>query len=215
MWRTAPYRTAKYRPAPSRDRVSASRHRWPALVCLAAGCAASPWSVPVQTQPASNPFLLPVVVSPQNTERTWERCVDVLHQYKFRIERENRAAGTIETSYKVGSGLLEPWHHDSAGFSQRLESTLQSIRRRVIVRVMPDDADAGYLVGVEAFKEREDLAGPAANSPGGATFNEYADGNEDLSDAVGQAGPSAWIPLGRDLTLEADVLQSLQLALTQ
>ena len=186
------------------------------LATALAGCASAPWAVPVETQPRSNPFLLPVAVSPRATERTWERCVDVLHQYKFRIARENRPAGTIETEYKVGSGLLEPWHHDSVGAAQRLESTLQSIRRRVIVRVLPDESDAGYLVGVEAFKEREDLAGEAATDPGGATFNEYVSGDaDDLGDAVGTAGSSAWFPLGRDPALEADLLQSLQIALTR
>ena len=182
---------------------------------LLVGCASSPWSVPVETQPRSNPFLLPVQVTPATSERTWERCVDVLHQYKFRIARENRPAGTIETEYKVGSGLLEPWHHDSVGAGERLESTLQSIRRRVIVRVMPDESGAGFLIGVGAFKEREDLGGPAATNPGGATFNEYRAPDPDLNQAVGQVGVSSWIPLGRDLRLEADLLQSLQLALSE
>ena len=171
--------------------------------------------MPVETQPRSNPFLLPIAASPTAKEQTWERCVDVLHQYKLRIARENRAAGTIETEYKVGSGLLEPWHHDSAGVTERLESTLQSIRRRVIVRMLPDDNGSGLLVGVEAFKEREDLAGPAATNPGGATFNEYPNGFNDLNQAVGAAGESGWFPLGRDLALEADLLQSLQIALTR
>ena len=202
------------------------RRRWPAVprhraiaaaaVTALAGCAAAPWAVPVETQPRSNPFLLPVAVSPRASERTWERCVDVLHQYKFRIARENRPAGTIETEYKVGSGLLEPWHHDSVGAAARLESTLQSIRRRVIVRVLPDESEAGYLIGVEAFKEREDLAGEAATDPGGATFNEYVgEGVGDLGDAIGTAGQSGWFPLGRDAVLEADLLQSLQIALTR
>lgn len=178
------------------------------------GCA-TPFTVPVETQPAANPFLLPIGSNAKNFETTWERCVDVLHQYKFAIERENRPAGTIETEYKVGSGVLEPWHPDSVNAAARLESTFQSIRRRVIVRVIPDDQGAGYLVGVEAFKEREDIPGRVNNTPGGGTFNEYDPGDRDVSLAVGQSQLSGWVPLGRDIPLERDLLSSLQIALSE
>ena len=177
------------------------------------GCAAL--SVPVETQPTANPFLLPIGTSPQSHERTWERCVDVLHQYRFSIARENRQAGTIETEYKVGAGLLEPWHPDSVNPAARLESTLQSIRRKVIVRIIPDDAGTGYLVGIEAFKEREDLPTGVSKTRGGSTFNEYELDNRDHSRAIDSDSLSGWIPLGRDTALERDLLQSLQLALTQ
>ena len=185
------------------------------LAALLGGCAGNPLGVPVQTQPRSNPFLLPVAVSPQSRELVWERCVDVLHQYKFRIARENRPAGTIETEYKVGAGVLEPWHHDSVGFTERMESTLQSIRRRVIVRITPDENGDGFLVGVEAFKEREDLREPAGGTIGGATFNEYGTPDRDLRGAVDPFGNSGWVPLGRDLKLEADMVQSMQLSLSR
>lgn len=177
------------------------------------GCAS--FGVPVETQPAANPFLLPIGTSPQSFENTWERCVDVLHQYKFAIQRENRPAGTIETEYKVGAGVLEPWHPDSVNAAARLESTFQSIRRKVIVRIIPDDEGAGFLVGIEAFKEREDLPAGVANTRGGSTFNEYDPDTLDHSRAIGKAPISGWIPLGRDLALERDLLQSLQLALTK
>ena len=195
-----------------RDRAAA---RAAILAVAAAGCAGGPFAVPLETQPRSTPFLLPVAVNATSRELVWERSVDVLHQYKFRIARENRPAGTIESEYKVGSGLLEPWHHDSVGLDERLESTLQSIRRRVIVRITPDEQGDGYLVGVEAFKEREDLVGPAAITSGGATLNEYGPAEHDLRGAVDPTEDSLWVPLGRDVELEADMIASLQLSLAR
>lgn len=183
-------------------------------VCLAGvGCAAL--RVPVETQPSANPFLLPVGANATNFERTWETCVDVLHQYKFAIQRENRPAGTIETEYKVGAGVLEPWHPDSVDSAARWESTFQSIRRKVIIRIIPDDEGLGYLVGVEAFKEREDLPAGVNSSRGASTFNEYELDGQDVSRSVSEADVAGWIPLGRDVALERDILQSLQLDLTQ
>lgn len=184
------------------------------IAVIDTGCSAV-MPVPVETQPSTNPFLLPIGANPKNFERTWERCVDVLHQYKFAIERENRPAGTIETEYKVGAGILEPWHPDSVGTAARLESTFQSIRRKIIIRVLREDEGAGYLVGVEAFKEREDTGPGVANTPGGGTFNEYGFDEDEFSKAIDDAEFSGWVPLGHDLVLERDLLSSLQIALRQ
>jgi hypothetical protein len=149
-----------------------------------------------------------------NDDALWERTVDVLHDYQFQIVREDRLARVIETEYKVGSGCLEPWHHDSVGTYQRLESTLQSIRRRVRITLLPSDGGGHYAVSVEAFKEREDLPGLAANSAGGATFSESTPFTRDLTPVVGQSSESRWIPVGRDLDLEQAILASLRAAYT-
>lgn len=179
-----------------------SRNLVSALVfgCCLAGCVAPP-GVHV-TGP--NPIFVPV---PQD-EIVWERTVDVIHAYHFPIARENRLDGIIETGYFTGSGVLEPWHPDSVGLAERLESSFQSIRRRMIVSVTP--AEGGYLIGVEAFKELEDLPGEAALTPGGATFQEHSPLQRDLDLVLGQSTPSGWILLGRDPNLEAAVLRTLQ-----
>lgn len=170
-----------------------------------AGCHL-PGVVPVGGPTAPNP--LPVVA--RNDEALWERTVDVLHEFQFAVAREDRLARVIETDYKVGSGCLEPWHFDSVGPESRLESTLQSIRRLVRVTLLPVDGAGGYAVSVEAFKEREDLPGLAANSPGAATFQESTPLQVDLNPVVGQSAPSGWIPVGRDLALEQAILARLR-----
>ena len=35
----------------------------------------------------------------------------------FEIARENKLDGVIETQYKTGAGILEPWHPDTVGLS--------------------------------------------------------------------------------------------------
>jgi hypothetical protein len=172
------------------------------LLCTAgSGCAAPRSAV---LAPANNPMFVPVA----HEEVVWERTVDMLHDYGFEVARENKLDGMIETQYKVGSGFLEPWHHDSVGHDNRLESTLQSIRRRVAVHITP--ADGGFLVSIEAFKELEDLPGIAANSAGGATFQEATPLKRDLNLVVGQSTPSGWLVVGRDPALEHDMLSRLQ-----
>jgi hypothetical protein len=172
------------------------------------GCASLNPTLAFAPPPAANPLF----VASNNEDAVWERTVDVVHEFHFPIARENRQSRVIETQYLVGASVFEPWHYDSVGVENRLESTLQSIRRKVLVNVIPDDQGRGYIVSVEAFKEQEDLPGLAANSAGGATFNENQPLNRDLNPVVGQSAPSGWIPVGRDLALENAILARLQQA---
>lgn len=186
--------------------------RWSRLVglvgLLAAGGCATPlggWRTPAAV---ANPFLVQGV----NHEILWERTIDVLHRYHFSVAREDRVAGVIETAPRVGSSLFEPWHHDSVGLENRLESTLQSIRRRVIVTLLPADTTGNYFVTVQAIKEREDVTGAAVKSAGGSTFLESQPLAVDLDPILGLTAPPGYVALGRDAALEQSLLRSLQAA---
>lgn len=174
------------------------------VVGLLSGCA----TMSGQAQVVSNP----VFVRANNSDEAWERTVDVVHDYLFEIERENKLGGVLETRYKTGANLLEPWHRDSVGVANRAESTLQSIRRKAFLSVTP--VDGGFMVGVEAHKELEDVA-RAANSAGAATFLDNSPLQRDLNPVVGQATPSGWIPKGRDMALEQSMLTSINRAFGQ
>lgn len=139
------------------------------LATVLSGCVSMDGSGP--------PIANPVFIRANNSEEAWERTVDVVHDYQFEIDRENKLGGVIETRYKTGASALEPWHADSVGKINRLQSTLQSIRRKAYIHFTP--APGGYLVGVEAIKELEDVP-RAANFVGGATFldNSAATGPE-------------------------------------
>lgn len=155
------------------------------------------------------PVTNPVFVRANNNEDAWERTVDVVHNYLFEIERENKLGGVLETRYKTGASFLEPWHGDTVGPDNRLESTLQSIRRKAYVSVTP--VQGGYLIGVEAHKELEDVA-QAANLQGAATFLDDTLMPRDLNAVVGQATPSGWVSKGRDEALEQSMLKSINRA---
>lgn len=179
------------------------------LMLASAFAGASCAGVPVGT--ARQPVANPIFVSSSNQELVTERAVDVLHKYNFEVDSTNQLEGTIASQYKVGSSVVEPWHKESVGLANRLESTLQSIRRKVLIHLTP--VESGYLLSVEALKEIEDLTGPAALTAGGSTFQDNNSSlQRDLNLVVGQSAPSGWIPLGRDPSLEQDMLRRLQTA---
>ena len=119
-------------------------------VLFAGGCAAMPAMAPVRPTPTVVPGTI--------TETTWEQTVNALHSFHFEIEKENRLAGTIQTEYLPGAGLLEPWHFDSVTLGDRIESSLQPVRRRALVTLT--QLDTGIQVHVEVTKERENPKGP-------------------------------------------------------
>jgi hypothetical protein len=201
--------------------VKLFRHFALGLVIASSSCTAMP---PLATAPqgaaapsgvATGQIANPIFVAansgnPESDLFVNERAADVLAKYNFEIDTNNQLEGTIATQYKVGSGILEPWHRESVGLQNRLQSTLQPIRRKVLIHFVR--VEGGYLVSVEALKELEDLAAPSPNTPGGSTFPQNYPLRRDLNLVLGQAAPSGWIPLGRDAALEQDMLCRLQAA---
>lgn len=182
---------------------------------LLPGCISSqPWREPI-APPVALYYQNPLPVPAGDPGVVWETVADVVNDY-FRIERENpmRVAGTemtegrLETFPEVGATVLEPWRHDSADTYERLESTLQSIRRRAEVRVSP--SPAGYLVEVAVFKELEDVAQPGLASAGAATFRNDSSLTRVTNPIQDLDVNQGWIPLGRDRALEQRILAQLQ-----
>jgi hypothetical protein len=164
----------------------------------------------VGPQVAAMPQYLPnpVFVPASDYNVVWESAIDVMHSLQLPIERESKLDGIIETDYKVGAGLLEPWHKDAVSMGDRLEGSFQSIRRRAVMSITP--AQGGFLVGVEVVKELENPDKLIINSPGHSTFGETSPLQRDLNVVIGPATPEGWIPRGRDPGLEQSILARLQ-----
>lgn len=175
-----------------------------ALACCAAsmvtwaGCATlSPFGA---TAVSENPVVAPSA----DFETAWRAAVTVVDEY-FDIAREDRLARKITTQPKIGATLLEPWYEDSVGFHERLESSLQTIRRFAVLTVNPAPG-GGHTIKVEVFKELEDLAQPDRQTAGRAVFNNEFPVNR-TREVVGPVPvPFQWIPRGRDPKLEQAIL---------
>ncbi len=161
---------------------------------------------------AANPLFIPV----GNQDLAWEQIVDVVDDY-FRVERESRVQvvgnvvteGRIDTFPQVGATWLEPHRPDSVGWDNRWESTFQTIRRRAVLRVIPQQG--GYLVDAAVYKELEDLPRPENSTAGAATFRNDNSLRSRLSESVSRTRFSeVWIPQGRDLMVEQALLAEIR-----
>jgi len=178
--------------------------------CLGARPLTEPMGPPVPIY-SDNPLLIPLA----DPQMVWEGVVDVVDDY-FKIEREEPVRlfgdtlteGRLDTFHEVGTTWLEPWRYDSADGYERLESTLQSIRRRAQVRVIP--AQGGFLLDVAVYKELEDVKRPAHASAGAATFRTEGSLTRVVSPIGEQEVNKGWIALGRDRALEQRILSHVQ-----
>lgn len=163
-----------------------------------------------------NPVFVPVA----NQDLAWEQIVDVVDDY-FRVERENRVQvvgnviteGRIDTFPQVGATWLEPHRPDSVGWDNRWESTLQTIRRRAVLRVIPQQG--GYLIDAVVNKELEDLPRPENSTAGAATFrNDNSLPSRSIDPVSRTRFSETWIPQGRDTWAEQALLAEIREKLT-
>lgn len=157
-----------------------------------------------------NPLELP----PANDQFVWSQVVDTVDDY-FRVAREqpvqnsNRMLldGRLETSYRVGASVLEPWRKDSTAGFEALQSTLQSIRRKATVVVRP--RGAGYSVEVIVQKDLEDTDRTQYATETTATRRHDGSVVRQVGEAVDVPQTLGWISLGRDTSLEQRILRDI------
>ncbi len=209
-----------------RDRPWTVRSRyadWLAgLGCALAMTGCHAWHPPSYTPPevamASLPQNNPAYVGVMDRDFVWEQVVDVVDDY-FSIKEEERVRlvgdqlteGRLNTFPRGGSTLLEPWNGDSATPYERLESTLQSIRRDAIVRVLP--AEGGFTVDVQVYKYLEDLPRPETGAISMANAGTLRNDNSlhrVVNPVGGQQETLGWIPMGRDPALEQVMICKIQ-----
>jgi hypothetical protein len=174
------------------------------IACGSSGCSTLNGTRAV----AENPMVVPMA----DFETVYKAAVVAVDTY-FEIATEDRTQRKIITQPKSGATLIEPWEGDSVGLQERLESTLQSIRRFAIVTINPATTGEGWMVRVEVRKELEDLLQPDRQSIGRAVFNNQAPVNR-TREVVGPVqAPSFWIPRGRDPKLEQAILAQIRVSL--
>ncbi|MBN2578472.1 MAG: hypothetical protein JXB10_05725 [Pirellulales bacterium] len=191
------------------------------LLLTLSGCGGPWWAPPeelppvMQTPPGPAAFANPALIPITDPQCAWEVIADVVDDY-YTIEREEPVRmignvltqGRLDTLPSISPTILEPWRKDAVG-PERIENTLQTMRRRAVVQVYPDVNGAGYWVDVAVFKELEDLRRPEQASAGAATLS-YDSSLDRVENPIQlDQPPQGWIPQGRDPLLEQRILEHL------
>lgn len=167
-------------------------------------------------EPVPNPLIVPLV----DRWFLMDEISDEIDDY-FRVFREERirnvdgvmTEGWIETHPRIGSTALEPWHHDSTRGYEKIHASLQTVRRYAKVRVIP--TNNSYTIDVQVFKEIEDNPSPINSPISGKMLRTDNALDTDLPEDWAATNNGGWIAMGRDVSLEQQILRNIEQRLSQ
>ena len=152
----------------------------------------------------------------RNFQLVWQSTLDVLGEYYFTVDQQDRREGRIATLPLTGQQWFEFWRKDAATREDLAEGSLQTIYRTVRVHVEPvADSEGLFAARVEVFTSRsEQITRPLTNVV--QAYNLFAIPGESrrleamLSRQSVEDIPHARvIPLGRDEKLESKLAQAI------
>ncbi len=164
--------------------------------------------------PIELPVSNPAHIGNVDPDFLWRQLVDTVDDH-FRIDTEqpvrrdnmNWLEGSLTTYPEVSGTSFEPWRRDTARGFERLQSTIQTIRRKAIVKVMPETT--GYVVDIQVVKEQEDVDQSQFATAGAAT--QRHDGTIVRNENQLRQLPVTlgWYEIGRDRDLERRMMENL------
>jgi hypothetical protein len=155
-----------------------------------------------------NPLWVPLGSTPEAYAKVYEKLLDILDDY-FEISLANRYEGRIETFPRIAPGYEQFWKVGNPGARNRVLATLQTIRNRAVVLILPAE-NGGYYVEVKVYRELEDLPRPTRATAGAATFFFPSTVERQYEVIDPTIFESNWIPMGRNCELEQLILQRLK-----
>ena len=141
----------------------------------------------------------------------WQSCKSELKNRGFRLDRVDLRSGVIETFPMVSRQWFEFWRHDVVDAASLAESSLQTIRRRVGIKLTPLGENK-YRFNCRATVQR--LSMPPSTVSGSVwaenVFYSTAGRSPIWNDPD---GGRVWVTLGNDTALAGNIISSVKAAL--
>ncbi|MFC1793587.1 hypothetical protein ACFL3Q_08385 [Planctomycetota bacterium] len=179
------------------------------LICalMAAGCAQPPAPPKVIVQ-GSNLYI-------EQEQRTgiadlMKVAEDVLANMYFTIEKADVQSGLIRTRPLSGAQFFEFWRSDNVGTDNTLAANLHTIRRTVTLDISQQDQE--LRIGCEVQTQRLSMPQRQVSSSARVygMFSQSSQSLQRLELNPDQKKDMAWIDLGRDSQLEAEILKRIE-----
>ena len=185
------------------------------MTCFLCGCRLVPnFKNIAQPRLVNQEIQNPIEVPMLDRFLVMDEISDEVDDY-FRIAREEQirvvdsvmTEGWIETWPRIGSTILEPWHHDSTGGFEKLHASLQTVRRQAKVRITP--TGDSYSIDVKVFKELEDNPNPVKSAVSGKFLRHDSALDIGFEEPWRTRQNDGWISMGRDVSLEQKILNNI------
>ena len=155
-----------------------------------------------------------IAAPPRESEanRLWEASSDVLRRHGYRLDRADRRAGVMTTWPEESQHFFEFWRHDVDTFKDRLEATVNPLRRWVEVQFKSAVDESPGTFQVVVHKER--LSSPARQfKSSGAAYQFFGETLPSTTGAIQVTSEDdRWLDLGRDSAMEVRITSMIQTA---
>jgi hypothetical protein len=135
---------------------------------------------------------------------------DILLGMNFDIDKADTKNGYLRTRPLPGGQFFEFWRQDNAGMENWLLSNIHSIRRTVEIKVI----EKNKQISLDCIVHIQRLSMPSREVNSAARAYEMFSQNGPLMQRLKlgaqQAADMAWIDLGRDTPLEAEILKRIK-----
>ena len=145
-----------------------------------------------------------------------EIAEDVLAKMHFTVEKVDAEGGFIRTRPLAGAQFFEFWRSDTVGADNWLESNLHSIRRVVELTMSEQEEGApqsGNLLCINCDVQKYRLSMPEHQvSSSARAYKMFSESNPALQNLrlnPEQKAGMAWIDLGKDRQLAAEILKRI------
>ncbi len=151
----------------------------------------------------------PICVENINKLQAMETAEDVLAKMHFTIEKADTKGGFIRTRPLTGAQFFEFWRSDNVGAGNWLESNLHSIRR--VVELNMSEQDEGLCINCDVQIYRLSLPERHVSSSARAydMFSRSSPALQKIKLNPKQKEGMAWIDLGKDTQLAAEILKRI------
>ena len=164
---------------------------------------------PLHTTPVAQ-MPQPATEAERNFEAYWQSSLDVLREYRFRIDFQDRRRGLIVTHPMVAKQFFEFWRRDAGTSYDLLEGSLQTVYLVASVqltRAEPDKPD--YELAVNVQRVRSDEIEPRA--PGAAGWRaSYQRQGGTGGDRPAEEQEGSMVRLGADEPLADQILVDIE-----
>ena len=151
-----------------------------------------------------------ICVSGLDKSAVMQTAEDVLAEMHFTIEKSDANSGYIRTRPLPGAQFFELWRSDNVGAFNSAEANLQSIRRIVEIRIGQQGKDVS--INCVVLVERLSLPEQEVSSSSRAyqMFSISTSALQRIRFSPQQQAQMAWVDLGHDKPLEAEILKRIE-----
>jgi len=142
-------------------------------------------------------------------DRLWEAACDTLRDYRFRLDRQDRANGVITTQPETSAQGFELWRPQPQPAYYWTEANLNTIQRRATVQILPTGKKGEYQFDVKVERWRYRLEARQIDNSAAALRLYSADAPTLAGQSEKPSETGYWILLGRDEPMEQALLRKI------